>query len=184
MEIHGHRRLQARRAEGMCWLVRAQLLLLGVILVYAASRIASYDAELALENLTPQMRDSLNQLELRPEDIQPMVRTALWLGYGVVMLVACVYQGGLALYYRRRTPLIERALVAPIVAGAARAAGNESHYYETAVDEVARQSVQPDLWARAAAESSSDPVRTAALYIRLRAAELQRGAGNEPPKLG
>jgi hypothetical protein len=183
MEIRGNRRLQAGRAEGMRWLVRAQLLLLAVILVYSTSRIASYDDELALENVTPAMREALGQLELRPEDLLPFVRTALWLGYGTVMLVTCVYQGGLALYYRRRTPLVEQALAGPPLIGSAGAAGIEPHCYEAAMDEVARQAMQPDLWARALKDSDGDAVRAAACYIRLRAADLQRGAGNVTPKL-
>jgi len=113
MEIHGHRRLRRRDADGMKWLVRAQLLLLGVILAYAASRLVSFDRELALQNLTPDMRDALRQLDLRVEDLMPLVQKTVWVFYGTVMLTTCIYQGGLALYYRRRAPLVAQALAAP-----------------------------------------------------------------------
>jgi len=115
MEIYGHRRLRRRAADGMKWLVRAQLLLLGVILAYAASRLVSFDRELALQNLTPDMRDALRQLDLRAEDLMPLVQQTVWVFYGAVMLTTCIYQGGLTFYYRRRTPLVTQELAAPPV---------------------------------------------------------------------
>jgi hypothetical protein len=186
MEIHGHRRLQARKPDGMRSLVRAQLLLLCVILVYSASRISRYDRELALGNVSPAMREALAQLQLVPEDILPLVRTAVWAGYGSVMLVTCLYQGGLALYYRRRTPLIEQALAAPPLVTAVEVAGADPRFYDAVADEIARQATKPGLWARALAESGGDALRTQAVYIRLRVAELQRetnaaAAQDSPP---
>ena len=38
MEIHGNRQLGRRNADGMRWLVRSQLFLLSVVLVYAITR--------------------------------------------------------------------------------------------------------------------------------------------------
>lgn len=113
MEIRGYRMLRRRNPDGMAWLIRAQLFLLTVVLVYAVSRVMSFDRELALENLTPEMRDALRQLEMKPEDIIPIVQRVVWALYGGVALATCLYQGGLAYYYRRRRPAVAAALAAP-----------------------------------------------------------------------
>jgi hypothetical protein len=113
MEVRGHRQLRRGDAGGMKWLIRAQLLLLGVILAYSAARIVSFDRELALANLTPDMRDALNQLGMQPEELIPLIQRVLWAFYSAVMLTTCLYQGGLAVYYRRRTPLVVEALAVP-----------------------------------------------------------------------
>src|SRR5882762_1336293 len=43
MEVYGGRLLRQRDPEGMKWLVRSQMLLLGLILAYCASRLGSFD---------------------------------------------------------------------------------------------------------------------------------------------
>ena len=58
-EVRGRNKLRQRDADGMRLLVRAQWMVLGVIWVYAASRIGSFDAMLALDNQTPEMRQML-----------------------------------------------------------------------------------------------------------------------------
>ena len=113
LEVRGHRMLQRGNAAGMTWLVRSQLVVLGTIWVYAATRLLSFDAELVRELVTPELRTSLNELGLTMEDILPLVRRAFYLLYGSVMAVTLIYQGGLALYYRRRTALVAQALAAP-----------------------------------------------------------------------
>ena len=115
MEVHGNRRLARRDAKGMNWLVRSQLFLLSVIMVYAVSRLVSYDGELALANLTPDMAAALKELQIKPEDLLPMVQLGVWLGYGAVIVVTGIYQGGLALFYRGRIPLVEKALSRTLV---------------------------------------------------------------------
>jgi hypothetical protein len=113
LEVRGHRMLQHGDAAGMKWLVRSQLVVLGTIWVYAATRLVSFDAELLSELITPDLRASLNEVGLTTEDILPLVRRFFYLLYGSVMAATLIYQGGLALYYRRRTALVAQALAAP-----------------------------------------------------------------------
>jgi hypothetical protein len=113
MEIHGSRRLRAGQADGMRWLVRAQLFLLAVILVYATGRLFSFDGEYVASLLTPEMEETFRQAGLEKSQILPLVRMFFLTFYGTVILVSCLYQGGLAWYYRRKTPLVAAALSVP-----------------------------------------------------------------------
>jgi hypothetical protein len=113
MEIRGHKRLKRRDPEGMKWLVRSQLLLLGVLLAYCATRLGSFDADTAMANLTPDMEALLKEAGLARSDILPLVRTAYLGTYTAVALTCLIYQGGLALYYRSRIRPVTEALAAP-----------------------------------------------------------------------
>lgn len=110
MEIHGHNRLQRRDPSGMRWLVRAQLFLLSVILVYCTTRLASFDEATMLDSLTPDVEALLKESGIERQDIAPMVHLTFVITYGVVAVVTLIYQGGLALYYRHRTPAVTEAL--------------------------------------------------------------------------
>lgn len=113
MELRGRARLVRRDAKGMRLLVRAQLFLLAVILVYCVSRLGSFDAETAMANLTPDMQAALTEAGITRADVLPLVRIAFYTAYGTVAVVSIFFQGGLALYYRSRTPLVTEALAAP-----------------------------------------------------------------------
>jgi hypothetical protein len=113
LEIRGHRMLKHGNADGMRWLVRSQLVVLATIWAYAARQLLSFDTAIVRELATPDMRASLNELGLTMEDILPLVRRAFYLLYGGVMAVTLIYQGGLALYYRRRTAAVAQALTPP-----------------------------------------------------------------------
>jgi hypothetical protein len=119
LEVHGQRMLTRRDPAGMRWLVRSQIVVLGVICTYAASRLVSFDREMVRDLVSPDIRATLNELDLTTEDILPLVRRFFYLLYGGLMAVALIYQGGLALYYRKRTPAVEAALRAPLVVPAA-----------------------------------------------------------------
>lgn len=116
MELHGRRLLRRRNAAGMRWLVRAQLFLLSVILVYCASRLGSFDAETAMGNLTPDMEAALTEAGLAKADILPLVQTAFVATYAILALLTLIFQGGLALYYRSRTDRVAAHLTPPPVA--------------------------------------------------------------------
>jgi hypothetical protein len=124
LEVRGHRLLKRRDADGMKWLVRSQLVVLGVIWTYAATRLVSFDQEIVRELVSADMRASLNELGLTTEDILPLVRRFFYLLYGSVMAATLIYQGGLALYYRRRTAMVATALRAPPVVPAAASPGD------------------------------------------------------------
>jgi hypothetical protein len=114
MELRGRRKLRQRDATGMKLLVRAQLFLLTVILVYCVSRLGSFDAETAMANLTPEMQAALNEAGVNRSDLLPMVRLAFYVVYGTVAFVSLLFQGGLALYYRHRTTAVSDALAGPL----------------------------------------------------------------------
>ena len=97
----------------MTLLVRSQLLLLSVILIYCVTRLGSFDADTALGNLTPDMEAPLKELGLERGEILSMVRSTFYITYVTVAVVTVFYQGGMALFYRRRTALVSEALAAP-----------------------------------------------------------------------
>ncbi len=115
MEVRGHRMLRRGDPAGMPWLVRSQLFLLGVILVYCVTRLGSFDADTAMSNLTPDMEALLKEAGLARGDILPMVRTAFLGTYLTFAAVSIFYQGGMALYYRSKTRLVTEALARPPV---------------------------------------------------------------------
>lgn len=112
MEVRGHRMLKRGDPDGTRWLVRAELFLLAIIATYAVGRLLSFDAESVRENLTSDQRALLEEAGLQMADIIPLVRLVFRIFYGAMLLVACLYQGGMTLYYRRKVPLIEEALAA------------------------------------------------------------------------
>ncbi len=125
MELSGRKQILRGDADGMRRLVRSQLLVLGVIVVYAASRFASFDAESVMGNLTPDMRNDLAQAGVDLAAILPMVRLMFYALYGSLAVVTLIYQGGMAVYYRRRTAVVQQALAArlrPVAPAAGRAA--------------------------------------------------------------
>ena len=113
MEVRGGRKLRQRDPEGMTLLVRSQMLLLSVIIIYCVTRLGSFDADTAMGNLTPDMAASLKEVGLERADILSMVRTTFFVTYSSVAVVTLFYQGGMALYYRRKTALVTAALASP-----------------------------------------------------------------------
>jgi hypothetical protein len=115
MEVRGHKKLQRRDPDGMKLLVRSQLFLLTVILVYCASRLGSFDADTVMGNVTPDMEAILQESGIQRSDILPLVRLAFFTLYISLAATSLIYQGGLALYYRSKTRLVTEALQAPPV---------------------------------------------------------------------
>jgi hypothetical protein len=110
LELRGRQQLVRRNPGGMRLLVRAQMLLLLVILVYCVSRLASFDEGTVLGNLTPEMEAVLKENGLERGDILPAVQMMFYIGYGAVAFVSILFQGGLTLYYRSRTASVSAAL--------------------------------------------------------------------------
>jgi len=113
IELRGRHRLRRRDPAGMQLLVRAQLFLLSVILVYCVSRLGSFDAETAMASLTPEMEVMLKEGGLERADVLPLVQTVFYSVYGTVAFVSVIFQGGLTLYYRSRTGPVTAALARP-----------------------------------------------------------------------
>ena len=113
MEVRGNRLLKRRNLDGTKWLVRSQLFLLVVVLVYCASRLGSFDGETAMGNLTPDMEAVLHEAGIAKADILPMVRIAFFAIYASFAIATLIYQGGLAIYYRSKIPAVTEALTMP-----------------------------------------------------------------------
>ena len=111
LELHGVHRLKLGDANGMKWLVRSQLALLGVVLAYAAIRFFTFDPELVRMLLArPDLQTQLTAAGLTVDDAIPLFKFVYQVTYVVIAGVSCVYQGGLARYYQKRRPLVQAAL--------------------------------------------------------------------------
>jgi hypothetical protein len=118
-EWHGAKLLQRRRARGINWLVRSQCCLLGIILLYVMRQLISYDTDLETVRSHIQEVSQLTGMNIQAllestgltiEDTQRLVQRTFYAIYGTVGLVTFFYQGGLALYYRRRIAAVHAAL--------------------------------------------------------------------------
>jgi hypothetical protein len=110
MELHGCTLLRLRDLRGIVWLVRSQLCLLSVILLYVAWSFISFNLDQAKQHLTPDLAAALKEAGLSVDEVLNLLQTAFRLTYATVGIVAVFYQGGLARYYHRRREMIERAL--------------------------------------------------------------------------
>jgi hypothetical protein len=110
LELNGASRLRQGDLRGLAWLVRSQLLLLAVIVGYAIARIQTFDAELMRSLLTDDMVKTFAEAGVGEDQILPMVEAVYGFMYGVVAFVSLIYQGGLALYYRRKAAAVAAAL--------------------------------------------------------------------------
>ncbi len=125
IELRGRRALLRRDPDGVRLLVRAQLIILAVILVYCLRCILSFDTGYLRDQVLPEanqalqamlgvsLNDLLGESGLTTADLVPLVRQAFMLTYAAVAVTSLLYQGGLALYYRRRADLVREALAAP-----------------------------------------------------------------------
>jgi hypothetical protein len=126
MEMRGRRALKRRDAEtGMKLLIRAQLFLLAVILVYCARCLGSFDPDYLKEQVVPTLNqfmmtfmdmtlaEFLQTSGLTVEELIVRAHQAFLILYGAVAVISIFFQGGLALYYRRRVALVTEALAEP-----------------------------------------------------------------------
>jgi len=114
VELRGVRRLQQHDADGgMTLLIRAQLIVLGSIWAYALGKLFSFDPQTAMGNMTPDMKEMIDQVGLSTTDINHLVSLTFYATYATVLVVTLIYQGGLALYYSRRRATVREALTAP-----------------------------------------------------------------------
>jgi hypothetical protein len=112
VELRGRRHLAAGQIDGMKWLVRAQVIILATILIYALENMAAYDEAAMLAQLTPEMRSYLSQSGISVDDLRPMIKPVFFGFYLLVTGVTVLFQGGLALYYNTRKPKVAAALAA------------------------------------------------------------------------
>jgi len=110
LELNGVGRIQNFIAEGVEQLIKSQLLLLAVILIYAAYQLTHFNPEEILSAVTPRMRERFMELGIGEDQYLPILRQTYQTLYVTVGVVSLFYQGGLALYYRRARPTVYRLL--------------------------------------------------------------------------
>lgn len=120
LEVQGAQMLKRGDERGVDWLVRAQLVLLLVILGFVIYHLSHFDGAF-FRSLIPQMR--ANAAEMYPrlglEDPYPKVSDSellmvmrFTLSAMLIMagFVSCVYQGLMAWYYHKRRGAVTRAI--------------------------------------------------------------------------
>jgi len=112
IELRGRRKLQRGDAHGLPLLVRAQLMILGVIWLYALESLLAFDEAAMMASVTTEMRNALSQAGVSVEDFRPLLKPVYYGFYLTVMAVTLLFQGGLALYYHSRRDKITAALAA------------------------------------------------------------------------
>jgi len=110
IELHGSTLLAQEESRGVDWLIRGQLLLLAVILGYAAIRLTHFDREAWRLRLPPELNDALSEKGLTQEQFLDSFQVLYQLFYALVGFIALLYQGAMARYYARRRATILQAL--------------------------------------------------------------------------
>jgi hypothetical protein len=111
-ELRGRKQITRGDADGMKWLVRAQVFILCTIWLYASENMFAYDEAAILAGVTPEMTEALHQAGLSMNDLRPMMKPVVYGFYLVVMGVTLLFQGGLALYYRSAREKVRAAVAA------------------------------------------------------------------------
>lgn len=108
-ELHGVGRLRSYAVDGVSDLIGSQVLLLAVIFAYVGYQLSHFDPEGILAAMTPELKERFSELGIGADQHLPLLKQSYFIGYIVVALVSLVYQGGLALFYRRSRGAIVRA---------------------------------------------------------------------------
>jgi len=120
MEIHGSQQLARGDETAVNWLVRAQLLLMAIILAYSIWQLTHFDESFVRAQL-PEFRRQMADISQKwnfdnpypyfsDEQLVSMTRLIHSLTYCAVGVVTCVYQGLMARYYHKRRTAIAQAL--------------------------------------------------------------------------
>lgn len=110
IELNGVNRLRQASVSGLSWIIGSQIALLLTVLAYAILRATTFDPDTVARLITTETRAEFAELGLREDQILPMLEKSYVGVYVTVALVSVVYQGGMALYYRRRRDAVRRAL--------------------------------------------------------------------------
>lgn len=112
-ELQGRMALLRGEARGMRQLCLAQLIVLMMLWVYAITQLLTFDAAALLAKLPTDILTMAHDAGWDESALASVFRLANLLTYGVLMLVTLIYQGGLAIYYRHRSPLVAAMLSEP-----------------------------------------------------------------------
>ncbi len=121
LELQGRRRLRAGDSGGVSWLVRSQLMLLTVILLYIVYQLRTFDAQSLLDSLEKTLATAQRSLGLEPtplastfdltsQQLKTLTIQTVSVSYMATGVASILFQGGLALYYQRRAQVIGKAL--------------------------------------------------------------------------
>ena len=121
IELHGRRRLKKGDLTGVKWLVRSQLVLLTIILLYVAYQLHGFDVQPLLvrveTSLASVQRSSgmevislADMVGLTNKQFLELARRLVTIVYIAVGLGTILCQGGLAFYYHRREQAVAKAL--------------------------------------------------------------------------
>ena len=108
IELHGVTLLRAYRVRGINWLITSQLYLMGILLGYAAVRLAHPDIAAIRPVVTPELAEQIRQADM---GVDQFLLEFLRLVYVGVAAVTVLYQGGMTLYYSRRRSAVAAALL-------------------------------------------------------------------------
>ena len=108
LELHGAGLLRAGDSRGMNWLVRSQLVLLAVMLIYAAMKLMTPPEVIMREiRFTEELTQAIEQSGLTKLQF---ARFFQLVAYPTIGLVTLLYQGAMAIYYHRRRAAVSLAL--------------------------------------------------------------------------
>ena len=110
IELRGRTRLGRGEMSGLDWLIRAQVLILATVGLYALSNLLTFNKEALLAQIMPELRNAITQLGLSMSDLELMLKPLYFSLYLTVIAVTVLFQGGLALFYVSQRTKISQAL--------------------------------------------------------------------------
>lgn len=111
-ELRGRKALLQGDAAGMRKLFLAQLIVLAMIWSYAVTQLLTFDAASLVAALPEEIFAMVAEAGIDSDTLRRMIAIIHTATYGVLILATLIYQGGLALYYRHRAPLVAAVLAA------------------------------------------------------------------------
>lgn len=109
-ELRGRRAILRGDATGMRRLFVAQLIVLAMVWSYAVTQLLTFDAAALIAGLPTEVHTIFADAAIDPATLEQIASIANTAVYGVLLLATLIYQGGLALYYRHRAPLVASVL--------------------------------------------------------------------------
>lgn len=109
-ELRGRRAILRGDATGMRRLFVAQLIVLAMVWSYAVTQLLTFDAAALIAGLPAEVHTMFADAAIDPATLERMASIANTAVYGVLLFATLIYQGGLALYYRHRAPLVASVL--------------------------------------------------------------------------
>ena len=110
LELRGRRQIIDGNAGGLKWLVRAQVIILVTVLLYASENLLAYNEAALLAEITPEIRNAMSQAGISFNDLRPMLKPVYFGLYLTVIGLTILFQGGLALYYQSRRTKVAAAV--------------------------------------------------------------------------